>query len=107
MSAILEIHAYNCCTDYADLRKLWAILPKLDVNPLLTPIFNDFELKTHDDATWSLSVAAINNFELIKLEYPANPDDNDFVNGVVNSIKSGFPNSTLMVLTEDKDWYTV
>ena len=106
MSAILEIHCYNCCTDYADLRKLWAILPKFN-EPGTIPLFSETELKTPDSATWSLSVATVHNFDLIKLEYPAHSDDNDFVEGVLADIKSAFPDSTLMVLTEDNDWFTV
>jgi hypothetical protein len=108
MSAILEIHCYNCCTDYADLRKLWSILPKFDES--CTPIFSDTEIKTPPNATWILSVSTVHNFDLVKLEYPTHTDlecpnpqsltGYNFIDGVVSKIKSAFPDSTLMILTE-------
>ena len=111
MSAILEIHCYNCCTDYADLRKLWAILPKF--NTFNDSVLTDTEIKTPPNAPWILSVSTVHKFDLVKieypthhdLEYPAHSDDNDFIVGVVSGIKSAFPDSTLMILTEDKEWY--
>jgi hypothetical protein len=104
MSAILEIHCYNCCTDYADLRKLWSILPKF--NESCTPIFSDAEIKTPPSATWILSVSTVHGFDLVKLEYPAHSDDNNFLDGVVAKIKESFPDASLMILTEDSDWYS-
>jgi hypothetical protein len=103
MSAILEIHCYNCCTDYADLRKLWSILPKF--NTFNDSVLTDTEIKTPPNAAWSLSVSTVYKFDLVKLEYPECEEISDFTNSVVSKIKSAFPDSTLMILTEDKEWY--
>jgi hypothetical protein len=42
---------------------------------------------------------------LVKLEYPECEEIGDSTNSVVAKIKSAFPDSSLMILTEDSEWY--